>query len=114
MFDALSFAQLDAQQVELLPARTVLTLFSVVDTPGTDAGGDAGNGGQGGSGGPAGAGSGKAELFHNFFLTYGNVTNSVTSGVGGASSADGGAVTGGAGGGAATTAPTTAAGATGS
>ncbi len=28
MFDALSFAELDGQYVELLPARTVLSMFS--------------------------------------------------------------------------------------
>lgn len=28
MFDALSFAEIDGQHVELLPARTVLSLFS--------------------------------------------------------------------------------------
>ena len=29
MFDALSFAEIDGQHVELLPSRTVMSLFSV-------------------------------------------------------------------------------------
>ena len=40
MSDALSFAEIDGQHVELLPARTVLSLFST---------GTGGNGGDGGS-----------------------------------------------------------------
>jgi hypothetical protein len=43
MFDALSFVEVDVQHVELLPARTVLSLFS------------AGGGGRGGNGGTGGA-----------------------------------------------------------
>lgn len=43
MSDALSFTEIDGQPVELLPARTVLSLFS--------AGGDGGLGGVGGKGG---------------------------------------------------------------
>ena len=55
MSDALSFAEIDGQHVELLPARTVL---SMVSTPAGPKGGDAGNGGQGGTGGrPAPAAS---------------------------------------------------------
>jgi hypothetical protein len=41
MSDNLTFAELDAQHVELLPARTVLTLFSL--RPGTNVGGNGGN-----------------------------------------------------------------------
>ena len=37
MSDALSFADIDGQHVELLPARTVLSLFSLGD-PGDDGG----------------------------------------------------------------------------
>jgi hypothetical protein len=33
MSDTLSFAELEAQHVELLPARTVLSLISIVGTP---------------------------------------------------------------------------------
>ncbi len=40
MSDTVSFAELDGQHMELLPARTVLSMFSV---PGAD-GGTAGNG----------------------------------------------------------------------
>ncbi|MDQ2791988.1 MAG: hypothetical protein DLM60_20950 [Pseudonocardiales bacterium] len=48
MSDALSFVEIDGQHVELLPARTVMSLFS--------AGG--GNGGKGGAGGSAQGGLG--------------------------------------------------------
>jgi hypothetical protein len=47
MSDVLSFAELDGQHVELLPARTVLSLFGTV-----------GNGGNGGTGGAGGSGTG--------------------------------------------------------
>jgi hypothetical protein len=50
MFDALSFVEIDVQRVGLLPARTVLSLFS--------AGG--GRGGNGGAGGSANGGAGGA------------------------------------------------------
>ncbi|MGH4010322.1 MAG: hypothetical protein ACRDTH_19545 [Pseudonocardiaceae bacterium] len=46
MSDALSFAEFDGQYVELLPARTVLSLFS------------ASGGGKGGIGGTGGTGTG--------------------------------------------------------
>jgi hypothetical protein len=42
MFDTLSFAELEAQHVELLPARTVLSLISIAGKPrGPGAGGTA-------------------------------------------------------------------------
>lgn len=41
MFDALSFAEIDGQYVELLPGRTVLPVFSATG----------GGGGRGGNGG---------------------------------------------------------------
>ncbi|MGB8256383.1 MAG: hypothetical protein WCE71_13560, partial [Pseudonocardiaceae bacterium] len=47
MSDALSFAEIDGQHVELLPARTVMSMFSA----GGDGGGRGGNGGGGGTGG---------------------------------------------------------------
>ena len=49
MSDALSFAEIDGQHVELLPARTVLSLFA---TGGSHTGGNGGSGGnaQGGVG----------------------------------------------------------------
>jgi hypothetical protein len=99
--DALSFAEIDVQHVELLPARTVLSLFNLSGARG----GDAGNGGQGGKGGVGGEGEGKAYFLYPYFYTEGNVTNSLTGGLGGESSADGGATTGGA----ATAAPAAAA-----
>jgi hypothetical protein len=92
MFDGLSFAEIDGQLVELLPARTVLSMFSA----GGPRGGDTGNAGTGGTGGTGGAGSGKAALFDNYFYTEGDVTNTLTGGVGGTSTADGGDATGGA------------------
>lgn len=90
MSDVLSFAEIDVTHVELLPARTVLSMFRV------SVGGDAGNGGQGGKGGVGGQGDGKAYFLYPYFYTEGDVTNSLTGGVGGADSADGGATTGGA------------------
>ncbi len=53
MSDALSFAEIDVQHVELLPARTVMSMFS------TGGGGcEAGDGGIGGKGGSAQGGLG--------------------------------------------------------
>ncbi|MBV9164125.1 MAG: hypothetical protein JO281_21845 [Pseudonocardiales bacterium] len=46
MSDALSFAEIDSQHVELLPARTVMSMFVV----GKGGGGDGGKGGAGGKG----------------------------------------------------------------
>jgi hypothetical protein len=95
MSDALSFAEIDGQHVELLPARTVLSLFHA---GAGSTGGDAGNGGAGGTSGTGGAGSGKAELTGGWFYTEGDVYNNLTGGAGGASGpADGGPATGGAG-----------------
>ena len=91
MSDVLSFAEIDVAHVELLPARTVLSMFRV------SVGGDAGNGGQGGKGGVGGVGEGKAYFVNPIFYTEGDVTNSLTGGAGGADSADGGDATGGAG-----------------
>jgi hypothetical protein len=48
MFDALSFAEADSQHVELLPARTVMSLLPLHDSGGR--GGNAGEGGKGGQG----------------------------------------------------------------
>jgi hypothetical protein len=93
MSDALSFAEIDVQHVELLPARTVLSMFSL---SGGSRAGDAGNGGQGGKGGVGGAGHGKAFFWYPVFYTEGDVTNTLTGGEGGESTADGGATTGGA------------------
>ncbi|MGH3997653.1 MAG: hypothetical protein ACRDTJ_09355 [Pseudonocardiaceae bacterium] len=46
MSDAMSFAELDGQHVELLPARTVLSLFSVGDQGANGSQGTAGADGQ--------------------------------------------------------------------
>jgi hypothetical protein len=62
MPDTLSFAEIDGQHVELLPARTVLSLFSTGRSGGSGHGdsdhGDSDHGGKsgGGNGGTAGAG----------------------------------------------------------
>ncbi|MGH3515304.1 MAG: hypothetical protein ACRDQI_03340 [Pseudonocardiaceae bacterium] len=83
MSDALSSAELDAQRVELLPSRTVLSLFSA-----------AGRGGNGGLGAPGGVGRGGlgANLINANIL--GDQTNLAGSGVGG----EGGGAAGGTGG----------------
>jgi hypothetical protein len=101
MSDALSFAEIDGQHVELLPARTVLSMFS--------AGGSGGSSGCGcgtstsastapSTGTAGGQGTGMAEFFNNVFFTYGNVNNYVTgssSGAGGGGTPSGGASGGG-------------------
>lgn len=92
MSDVVSFVEINGQYVELLPARTVLSMISLEGPRG----GDAGNGGQGGTGGIGGAGQGKAFFGYPVFYTVGNVTNTLTGGEGGATSANGGAATGGA------------------
>jgi hypothetical protein len=86
MSDALSFAEIDSQRVELLPARTVLSLFNTMG--GSDRGG---NGGTGGAGGQGRGGIGVNLLNIDLF---GDQTNSAGDGVGGA----GGHANGGAGG----------------
>ncbi|MGH3834988.1 MAG: hypothetical protein ACRDSF_04695 [Pseudonocardiaceae bacterium] len=57
MSDALSFVEIDGQHVELLPARTVLSLFSAGGCGGGCDGGG-GDGGKGGAGGSAQGGLG--------------------------------------------------------
>lgn len=84
MSDALSPADLDGQHGELLPARTVLSLFSAV-------GGRGGDGGLGGTGGVGRGGLGANLINVNLF---GDQTNPAGSGLGGT----GGAGAGGAGG----------------
>ncbi|MFN2479503.1 MAG: hypothetical protein ABR615_10090 [Pseudonocardiaceae bacterium] len=84
MSDAVSVAELEGQRAELLPARTVLSLFSGV-------GGRGGNGGLGGGGGVGRGGLG-ANLINVNLL--GDQTNLAGSGVGG----EGGAGAGGTGG----------------
>ncbi|MGH3852779.1 MAG: hypothetical protein ACRDR6_04630 [Pseudonocardiaceae bacterium] len=84
---ALSFAEIDGQRVELLPARTVMSMFSA----GGSCGGRGGNGGHGGAGGRGTGGLGINLLDIDLI---GDQTNSAGDGVGGA----GGAADGGAGG----------------
>ena len=84
MFDALSFVEIDVQRVELLPARTVLSLFS--------AGG--GRGGNGGAGGNGGVGRGGLGLNVVNIDAFGDQVNSAGDGFGGA----GGSANGGTGG----------------
>jgi hypothetical protein len=85
MSDALSFVEIDGQHVELLPARTVLSLFS------THGGGRGGNGGMGGNGGVGRGGLGLNVLNIDAF---GDQLNSAGDGFGGA----GGSANGGTGG----------------
>ena len=59
MSDALSFAEIDAQRVDLLPARTVLSLMGIAKSGGGQCGG---NGGVGGNGGAAYGGIGVQAL----------------------------------------------------
>ncbi|MFY9806660.1 MAG: hypothetical protein WCC38_16485 [Pseudonocardiaceae bacterium] len=84
MSDALSFVEIDGQHVELLPARTVMSLFSATGT-----GGRGGNGGTGGAGGQGRGGIGVNLLNIDLF---GDQTNSAGDGTGGAGGhANGGA-----------------------
>jgi hypothetical protein len=84
MSDALSFAELDGQRVELLPSRTVMSLFSAAG----------GRGGNAGVGAPGGVGRGGLGLNLINANVLGDQTNLAGSGVGG----QGGGATGGAGG----------------
>jgi hypothetical protein len=83
MSDALSFVEVDSQHVELLPARTVMSLL-----PLNDRGGRGGNAGDGGKGGQGRGGIGLNILNIDLF---GDQINDAGDGVGGAGgSADGG------------------------
>ncbi|MGH3849295.1 MAG: hypothetical protein ACRDRT_06285, partial [Pseudonocardiaceae bacterium] len=83
--EVLSVVELDGQRVELLPARTVLSLFSA---------GGAGRGGNGGLGAPGGKGFGGLGANLINANLFGDQTNYAGSGLGG----EGGASAGGAGG----------------
>ncbi|MGH3898219.1 MAG: hypothetical protein ACRDTA_08175 [Pseudonocardiaceae bacterium] len=79
MSDALSFVEIDGQHVELLPARTVLSTFSM----------GGGDGGAGGAGGDAQGGLGVNLLSGIGVLGTGNASaGNATGGAGG--SANGG------------------------
>jgi hypothetical protein len=81
MPDALSFAEIDGQHVELLPARTVLSMFAL----------GKGGGGDGGAGGAGGKGTGGIGVNLLDIDVLGDQTNSAADGVGGR----GGAASGG-------------------
>ena len=84
MSDALSFVEIDGQRVELLPARTVMSLVHL----GGESGGRGGNAGTGGNGGAGRGGIGVNLLNIDLF---GDQTNSAGDGTGGAGgSANGG------------------------
>ena len=87
MSDALSFVEIDGQHVELLPARTVMSL--VHTGGGGENSGRGGNGGEGGNGGQGRGGIGLNVLNIDLF---GDQTNSAGDGTGGAGgNANGGA-----------------------
>ena len=78
MSDALTFAEIDGQHLELLPARTVMSTFTM-------------GGGDGGTGGPGGSGQGGLGLNVLNINVLGTQVNSAADGIGGAGgSADGG------------------------
>lgn len=106
MSDAMSFAELDGQHVELLPSRTVLSLVGMVGdangaggTGGTDSGNNTGGaGGTGGHGGDATGGTGI--IFFPINAGPGHQANSAGNAVGGnGGNANGGAANGGGNGG---------------
>jgi hypothetical protein len=109
MSDAMSFAELDGQHVELLPSRTVLSLIAMTGDGGTATGGNGGtnngnntggNGGTGGAGGAATGGPGLIILPINY--GSGSQTNSAGNAVGGhGGNSVGGSAFGGANGGSA-------------
>ncbi len=72
MTDGLSFAEIEGQHVELLPARTVLSLFSAGDC-----------GGCGGAGGDAQGGIGVNLLNINVLGSQDNIAGSAKGGAGG-------------------------------
>ncbi len=79
MSDALSFAEIDGQQVELLPARTVMSMFVVK------------SGGDGGVGGAGGKGTGGIGVNLITVDALGDQVNSAGNGIGGpGGSANGG------------------------
>lgn len=83
--EVLGSSELDGQYVELLPQRTVLSLFSSIG---------GGRGGEGGLGGPGGVGRGGLGANLINVNLFGDQTNPAGTGYGGV----GGAGTGGAGG----------------
>jgi hypothetical protein len=73
MSDAVSFVEIDGQLVELLPARTVMSMFALGK-----------GGGDGGVGGAGGKGTGGIGVNLLDIDVLGDQTNSAADGVGGA------------------------------
>ncbi|MDQ2881353.1 MAG: hypothetical protein M3Y48_08970 [Actinomycetota bacterium] len=102
MSESLSFVEIEGQHVELLPARTVLSMITGATGTGTaPAGtGTAPTGGTGGAAGDAGTGGaapgGAPTLTSNAIFVDGDQWNTLTGAPGGTGGA-GGAATGGAG-----------------
>jgi hypothetical protein len=102
MSDALRFVEIKEQYVELLPARTVLSLLCGTTGTGTTGTGTTGTGttGTGTTGGTGSAGSGMPTSTGNtiFVFTAGNQYNTLTGGAAdtGGAAGTGGAATGGA------------------
>ncbi len=100
MSDALSFVEIDGQHVELLPARTVLSVFSAGGTTSGDSGTTGTTettdtaGTTSTTGGVGGAGYGKAGFLHNWIYVEGDQSNTLTGAAGGAGGAASGAATG--------------------
>ena len=92
MSDALSFVEIDGQHVELLPARTVMSMFSAGSSNcGCSANHGDGGGGDGGTGGAGGKGTGGIGINLLNIDVLGDQTNSAGNGFGGAGgSANGG------------------------
>jgi hypothetical protein len=83
MSEALSFAEIDGQQVELLPARIVLSLFAS-RAPGTAIPGSNGAHGSGAGGGKGGLGGmALAGLSFNWMSGPGASAGTATGGAGG-------------------------------
>jgi hypothetical protein len=81
MSDALSFVEIDGQHVELLPARTVMSAFSL--------GKGGGDGGTGGAGGAANGGVGVNVLSGLGVLGTGTATGGDAAGGNGGGAAGG-------------------------
>lgn len=90
MSDAFSFAEIDSQQVELLPARTVLSLFATGVSGGNGTTGSSGapGGGAGGSGG-VGKGGIPINIWSGMSFWGGTGTATAGNGAGGPGGAGG-------------------------
>jgi hypothetical protein len=88
MSDAFSFGEIEAQQVELLPARTVLSLFVTGAASGTGTPGATGGGTNGGSGGIGTPGIG-SNIWSGMVFLFGAGNASAGNAAGGAGGAGG-------------------------